>query len=186
MQSDLTFNNNQLNYNTQEVQIPLQLKEDVTMNFLDNSESEIASHSIEDMIENLAYLIETEKTKIKVERVKSEQERDKFLKKMNIILLNFEIEKKIYKDNCAKAHWLFESTKNNNDKLIDLDVGGTEKIITTLKTLTKFPKSALGAMFSGKFHLKTVNNRIFIDRDASAFIYLLQYLRNGVVPNQKK
>ena len=160
MQSDLTFNNNQLNYNTQEVQIPLQLKEDVTINFLDNSESEIASHSIEDMIENLAYLIETEKTKIKVERVKSEQERDKFLKKMNIILLNFEIEKKIYEDNCAKAHWLFESTK--------------------------FPKSALGAMFSGKFHLKTVNNRIFIDRDASAFIYLLQYLRNGVVPNQKK
>ena len=138
------------------------------------------------MIENLAYLIETEKTKIKVERVKSEQERDKFLKKMNIILLNFEIEKKIYKDNCAKAHWLFESTKNNNDKLIDLDVGGTEKIITILKTLTKFPKSALGAMFSGKFHLKTVNKRIFIDRDASAFIYLLQYLRNGVVPNQKK
>ena len=72
MQSDLTFNNNQLNYNTQEVQIPLQLKEDVTINFLDNSESEIASHSIEDMIENLAYLIETEKTKIKVERVKNE------------------------------------------------------------------------------------------------------------------
>ena len=95
-------------------------------------------------------------------------------------------EKKIYKDNCTKAHWLFESTKNNNDKLIDLDVGGTEKIITILKTLTKFPKSALGAMFSGKFHLKTVNKRIFIDRDASAFIYLLQYLRNGVVPNQKK
>lgn len=151
MQSDLTFNNNQINYNTQEVQIPLQLKEDVNMNFLDNSESEIASHSIEDMIENLAYLIETEKTKIKVERVKIEQEKDEFLKKMNIILLNFEIEKKIYKDNCGKAHWLFESTKNNNDKLIDLEVGGTEKITTTLKTLTKFPKSALEAMFSGKF-----------------------------------
>ena len=61
------------------------------------------------------------------------------------------LRKKIYKDNCAKAHWLFESTKNNNDKLIDLEVGGTEKITTTFKTLTKFPKSALEAMFSGKF-----------------------------------
>lgn len=74
-----------------------------------------------------------------------------------------------------------EETKIPSD-IIELDIGGTHKLATARATLTKFPSSALGCMFSGKHKLNKHNGRIFIDRDGDPFISVITYLRSGKVP----
>ena len=62
-----------------------------------------------------------------------------------------------------------------------LDVGGTY-YSTSLSTLTKYPESMLGVMFSGRHDLDTMKSRdgsFFIDRDGARFKYILDYLRDG-------
>ena len=64
------------------------------------------------------------------------------------------------------------------EKVVTLDVGGT-KYRTTLSTLTKYPDSMLGAMFSGRHNLpQQEDGSYFIDRDGEAFKYVLMYLRD--------
>ena len=65
------------------------------------------------------------------------------------------------------------------EKVVTLDVGGT-KYRTTLSTLTKYPDSMLGAMFSGRHDLpQQEDGSYFIDRDGEAFKYILMYLRDS-------
>ena len=68
------------------------------------------------------------------------------------------------------------------EDIIDLDVGGTHKITTTKRTLTKFEGSVLEAMFSGRHELPRHNGKIFIDRDGKAFSDVISYLRSGLKP----
>ena len=68
------------------------------------------------------------------------------------------------------------------DDIIDLDIGGTNLITTSKRTLMKFEGSTLEAMFSGRHDLPRHNGRIFIDRDGQAFVDMISYLRNGVKP----
>ena len=64
------------------------------------------------------------------------------------------------------------------EKVVTLDVGGT-KYRTTLSTLTKYPDSMLGAMFSGRHDLpQQKDGSYFIDRDGEVFKYILMYLRD--------
>jgi len=65
-----------------------------------------------------------------------------------------------------------------NPKLVLLDVGGVH-YSTTLETLTRFPESMLGRMFSGRYDIKVgeEDNRVFIDRDGTHFSYILNFLR---------
>ena len=64
------------------------------------------------------------------------------------------------------------------EKVVTLDVGGT-KYRTTLSTLTKYPDSMLGAMFSGRHDLpQQEDGSYFIDRDGEPFQYILMYLRD--------
>jgi hypothetical protein len=74
------------------------------------------------------------------------------------------------------------SGSDSQNDIIELNVGGTRMIATTRSTLTKFPSSTLGWMFSGKHELKNHEERIFIDRDGDAFIAVLSYLRTGIFP----
>lgn len=67
-------------------------------------------------------------------------------------------------------------------EIIELDIGGTHKLATARTTLTKFPSSALGCMFSGKHKLNKHNGRIFIDRDGEPFVSVITYLRSGKIP----
>ena len=67
-------------------------------------------------------------------------------------------------------------------EIIELDIGGTHKIATARATLTKFPSSAIGCMFSGKHKLNKHKGRIFIDRDGDPFISVITYLRSGKIP----
>ena len=64
------------------------------------------------------------------------------------------------------------------DKVITLNVGGTQ-YTTTLSTLTKYPDSMLGVMFSGRHDLpQQEDGSYFIDRDGEVFKYILMYLRD--------
>ena len=64
------------------------------------------------------------------------------------------------------------------EKVVTLDVGGT-KYRTTLSTLTKYPDSMLGVMFSGRHDLpQQEDGSYFIDRDADTFHYILMFLRD--------
>ena len=64
------------------------------------------------------------------------------------------------------------------DKVITLNVGGT-RYTTTLSTLTKYPDSMLGVMFSGRHYLpQQEDGSYFIDRDGEVFKYILMYLRD--------
>ena len=59
-------------------------------------------------------------------------------------------------------------------------MGGT-KYRTTLSTLTKYPNSMLGVMFSGRHDLpQQEDGSYFIDRDGGeGFSYLMSYLRDS-------
>ena len=60
---------------------------------------------------------------------------------------------------------------------INLNVGGT-LFTTSLSTLTRFPETMLGAMFSGRHELhKNAAGAYFIDRDGRHFHEILNFLR---------
>lgn len=65
-----------------------------------------------------------------------------------------------------------------------LDVGG-EKYITSVNTLTREENSFFTALFSKQLELEIDPNdrSIFIDGNGKIFIYILEYLRTSIVPN---
>ena len=68
-----------------------------------------------------------------------------------------------------------------NGPRIVLDVGGMH-YSTSRSTLTKYPESMLGVMFSGRHDLETMqckDGSFFIDRDGTHFRHILNYLRDG-------
>jgi len=85
-----------------------------------------------------------------------------------------------------KKKWEEEKTKLNstfvfNGPMIDLNVGGT-RYTTSRSTLTKYPESMLGIMFSGRHDLEAMkcgDGSFFIDRDGTHFRHILNYLRDG-------
>jgi hypothetical protein len=89
-----------------------------------------------------------------------------------------EKEKEQWKENTK----IVDTLKCKESDIIDLDIGGTNKITTTRGTLIKYNTSALAAMFSGRHELPSHGGRIFIDRDGLAFTNMINYLRNGKFP----
>ena len=64
---------------------------------------------------------------------------------------------------------------------IILDVEGVQ-FSTSCSTLTKYPESMFGIMFSGRHDLETTqckDGSFFIDRDGTHFRHILNYLRDG-------
>lgn len=65
--------------------------------------------------------------------------------------------------------------------IITLNVGG-HLYTTSLSTLTKYPDSMLGAMFSGRMpSAQDKNGYYFIDRDGVLFRYILNFLRTSAL-----
>ena len=62
--------------------------------------------------------------------------------------------------------------------IINLNVGGTHKVMVSQKVLTSVGGSNLAKMFSGMHSLKKVDNSVFLDRDGLTFQTLVNYLRN--------
>ena len=82
-----------------------------------------------------------------------------------------------------KRHWEIEKTRvkatKTFEKIVTLNVGGSW-YTTTLSTLTKYPDSMLGAMFSGRHALvQQEDGSYFIDRDGEVFSHVLSYLRDS-------
>jgi len=85
-----------------------------------------------------------------------------------------------------KEKWEEEKARINNSFIfhgqrIVLEVGGTH-YSTSLSTLTKYPESMLGVMFSGRHDLepmKCSDGSFFLDRDGTYFRHILNYLRDG-------
>ena len=97
-----------------------------------------------------------------------------------------EVDKSYAEMEAERSAWEDEKVMIANtqkfDTLIDLNVGGT-RYTARLETLTRYPDSMLGAMFSGRHTLKkTAQDEHFIDRDGVTFRYILQFLRT---PNYK-
>jgi len=65
------------------------------------------------------------------------------------------------------------------NELVRLNVGG-ERYTTTRATLTRYPNSMLGAMFSGSLATSIDEHGcFFIDRDGPMFRHVLNFLRSG-------
>ncbi|XP_013139985.1 PREDICTED: BTB/POZ domain-containing protein kctd15 [Papilio polytes] len=65
---------------------------------------------------------------------------------------------------------------------VHIDVGGVI-YTSSLETLTKYPESKLGRMFSGNVPvvLDTLKQHYFIDRDGGMFRHILNFLRNQML-----
>ena len=81
-----------------------------------------------------------------------------------------------------ESQWEQEKKRVKNtqsfEKIVNLNVGGT-KYTTSLSTLTKYPDSMLGVMFSGRHALlQQEDGSYFVDVDGEYFQYILSYLRD--------
>ncbi len=85
------------------------------------------------------------------------------------------------------ADWENEKTSVAKTKcfgpFVNLNIGG-HKFTTTISTLTKYPDSMLGAMFSGRHTVQTdETGNVCIDKDGTHFRHILNFLRNpGELP----
>ena len=107
-----------------------------------------------------------EAVNLKAEAENIVQSAHKEVEAMKVELENWEEEKK----RIASTH--------NVEATIKLDIGG-QLFTTTLTTLTRFPETMLGAMFSGRHALtKNEAGAHFIDRDGRHFHEILNFLRS--------
>ena len=87
------------------------------------------------------------------------------------------------------SHWEEEKKRiastHNFDLTITLNVGG-QTFTTTTTTLTNYPDTMLGAMFSGRHALiQDKNGTYFIDRDGTHFREILNFLRGSTASTQE-
>ncbi|XP_021743527.1 FH protein interacting protein FIP2-like isoform X1 [Chenopodium quinoa] len=75
----------------------------------------------------------------------------------------------------------------DSPSVVRLNIGG-KKFCTTVDTLTqREPDSMLAAMFSGRYTVCQDSDKgyIFVDRDGEHFRHILNWLRDGMIPNLK-
>ena len=92
-------------------------------------------------------------------------------------------------DEAGKEIKSLDSDEENDDiipqtrtrEIITLNVGGT-KYQTTKATLLSIKQGVLYKMFQGTFNDKPLEDgAYFIDRDATYFRYILNFLRDGII-----
>ena len=124
---------------------------------------------------SLNNLISTERSLIDIEH-------DNILKEIQTF--NQEKQQKLKKFYKAKSNWekqCSNCTKLNTGKIIELNIGGTHTVVTSLSTLLRYPNSALYAFFTMK-ELPVYKDQVFIDREGIAFCDMVSYLRSGKFP----
>lgn len=136
---------------------------------------------IETLKESITTLFDTEKAKIIDEKLKLQDDYKTFLRNKKNELDKLENARyEVHQENLSLG--TLQEEEKITTEIIELDIGGTHKLATARTTLTKFPSSALGCMFSGKHKLNMHNGRVFIDRDGDPFISVITYLRSGKIP----
>ena len=71
-----------------------------------------------------------------------------------------------------------QKASKKGSEIVDLNVGGTHELKTTVDILTSDKGSNLCKMFSGKHEHKIVDGKVFLDRDGDTFKMVINYLRN--------
>lgn len=87
---------------------------------------------------------------------------------------------------CIDNYSSISSSASQFPSVIPLNVGGI-KYVTRLSTLKKYPDSMLAALFSGRYQVdKDADGNFFLDSNGILFGYLLEFLRNGLVPPREQ
>ena len=131
------------------------------------------------MTSKLNELLEKENDMDSTLAEKTSEYEDKYTRRANELEQAYD--KKIQKLKKEQEKWELEKVKVSSthsfESRIKLDVGGTQ-FTTTLTTLTRFPDSMIGAMFSGRHKLVADDSGYyFIDRDGTHFRHILNFLR---------
>lgn len=71
-----------------------------------------------------------------------------------------------------------EKASKKDAEVMNLNVGGTVELMTSIDILTSDKGSTLEKMFSGKHDHKIIDGKVFLDRDGETFKTLINYLRN--------
>ena len=144
-----------------------------------------------------AYAAETDKERQKLEQDKADLKKQEatmraslqaeFDKKKNELQEVFdkkqeELQRKFDILEAERRDWDEEKERVKQTKVFEevvtVDVGGT-KYRTFPSTLTEYPDSMLGVMFSGRHNLpQQEDGSYFINRDGEVFKYILMYLRD--------
>jgi hypothetical protein len=88
---------------------------------------------LDEIFDQLTYAIRNEKQNLKNEKILFMKEKQKFLDFKNNERFKLEKEKEQYKENLK----IIESINIKDTEILDLDIGGTQKITTSRSTLTK-------------------------------------------------
>ena len=78
-----------------------------------------------------------------------------------------------------------KDTKEEKEKMIQIELSNGEILKLKLSILTKYPNTVLSAFINPENKFPKRNGNIFIDREAKIFKYLLYYLENEKLPNFK-
>ena len=124
-----------------------------------------------------------EEEKASERRIHEEKEKQEEILRKERDSAMLEVEKKAKVVEEEKKDWEIEKTRvkatKTFEKIVTLNVGGS-RYTTALSTLTKYPDSMLGAMFSGRHALvQQEDGSYFIDRDGETFSHVLSYLRDS-------
>ena len=94
---------------------------------------------------------------------------------------NIDINKNKIQDNTINI----KDTKEEKEKMIQIELSNGEILKLKLSILTKYPNTVLSAFINPENNFPKRNGNIFIDREAKIFKYLLYYLDNEKLPNFK-
>lgn len=87
---------------------------------------------------------------------------------------------------CIDNYSSVNSSVSQFPSVVPLNVGGM-KYVTRLSTLKKYPDSMLAALFSGRYQVdKDADGNYFLDSNGILFGYLLEFLRNGLLPPREQ
>ena len=124
---------------------------------------------IENPINELLYILSCENERVSEEKSRLISDKKNFEETIS------KERQKLFKEKLNFEKNLKMLKKLTSNDIIELNIGGVEKITTTIQTLTSVP-SALSAMFSGRHELIKHEGKIFIDRDPVAFKLIVEYL----------
>lgn len=163
-------------------------------NFLDNEEirliqnitssSEISAEvseferNLEVHMDQFASLFSSEKRSLETQISLLNKEKSDFDSEISLKLLSTMQRKLQFEENQQKAAALRAASEH----LVEINVGGTHTLTTSIATLTSQEDSALAAMFSGRHSIQYHNGKVFFDRDGAPFCDMINYLRTRRLP----
>ena len=143
---------------------------------VDNASS--FDRQLEILFDQISTVVSAERSLIDTEKQKVSKRKQKFTESLNAKWLELKSKQETWEQNLKKA----KSLLCKSEEIIEVSVGGTHEITTTIGTLSKVPDSALAAMFSGRHPVTYHKGKAFVDRDGEPFTHMINFLRTQQVP----